>query len=185
MTAGIEARYDALAESVAAARPSRLPMRCRRVAVQLCAAPAELSRTQQPASVHEQVRQPRRDLQTMQVLGQATVSHLLEPEHALDHPDAVLNLRAHAGLASVHRPDALIDPAAHGGHRETDLAMLALFGLPHLDDVLAAYDDERPLRPGWRRRTALHQLYPVGVHAVLFGGHYVAQLDRLLTSLHA
>jgi fructosamine-3-kinase len=79
----------------------------------------------------------------------------------------------------------LIDPAAHGGHRETDLAMLALFGLPHLDDVLAAYDDERPLRPGWRRRTALHQLYPVGVHAVLFGGHYVAQLDRLLTSLHA
>ncbi len=79
----------------------------------------------------------------------------------------------------------LIDPAAHGGHRETDLAMLALFGLPHLDDVLAAYDDERPLRPGWRRRTTLHQLYPVGVHAVLFGGHYVAQLDRLLTSLHA
>jgi fructosamine-3-kinase len=27
----------------------------------------------------------------------------------------------------------LIDPAAHGGHRESDLAMLALFGLPHLD----------------------------------------------------
>ena len=25
----------------------------------------------------------------------------------------------------------LIDPAAHGGHRETDLAMLALFGCPH------------------------------------------------------
>ena len=77
----------------------------------------------------------------------------------------------------------LIDPAAHGGHRETDLAMLALFGLPHLEDVLAAYDDERPLRAGWRRRVALHQLYPVGVHAVLFGGHYVAQLDRLLSSL--
>ena len=28
----------------------------------------------------------------------------------------------------------LIDPAAHGGHRETDLAMLALFGCPYLDD---------------------------------------------------
>ena len=27
----------------------------------------------------------------------------------------------------------LIDPAAHGGHRETDLATLALFGAPHLD----------------------------------------------------
>ncbi|ASR56697.1 MULTISPECIES: fructosamine kinase family protein [Cellulomonas] len=77
----------------------------------------------------------------------------------------------------------LIDPAAHGGHRETDLAMLALFGLPFLDDVLAAYDDERPLRPGWRRRVGLHQLYPVGVHALLFGGHYVSHLARLLDPL--
>ena len=42
----------------------------------------------------------------------------------------------------------LIDPAAHGGHRETDLAMLALFGCPHLDDVLAAYDEAAPLAPG-------------------------------------
>lgn len=77
----------------------------------------------------------------------------------------------------------LVDPAAHGGHRETDLAMLALFGLPHLEDVQAAYADERPLRAGWRRRVALHQLYPVAMHAVLFGGHYAAQLDRLLTSV--
>lgn len=77
----------------------------------------------------------------------------------------------------------LVDPAAHGGHRESDLAMLALFGLPHLDDVLVAYDDERPLRAGWRRRVALHQLYPVGMHAVLFGGHYGARLDRLLTAV--
>ncbi|MFI2752342.1 fructosamine kinase family protein [Cellulomonas sp. P22] len=73
----------------------------------------------------------------------------------------------------------LIDPAAHGGHRESDLAMLALFGLPHLDDVLAAYQDVHPLRSGWPRRVGLHQLYPVGVHAVLFGGHYVEQLRRL------
>ena len=29
----------------------------------------------------------------------------------------------------------IIDPAAHGGHRETDLAMMALFGLPHLQRV--------------------------------------------------
>ena len=39
----------------------------------------------------------------------------------------------------------LVDPAAHGGHRETDLAMLALFDLPHLDRVLAAYDEAAPL----------------------------------------
>jgi fructosamine-3-kinase len=70
----------------------------------------------------------------------------------------------------------LIDPAAHGGHRETDLAMLALFGCPHLDVVLAAYDDEAPLADGWRRRVPLHQLFPLLVHVVLFGGGYAAQV---------
>jgi fructosamine-3-kinase len=68
----------------------------------------------------------------------------------------------------------LLDPAAHGGHRETDLAMLALFGYPHLDRVLAGYQDTAPLAPGWRARVALHQLFPLLVHAVLFGGSYGA-----------
>ena len=68
----------------------------------------------------------------------------------------------------------LIDPAAHGGHRETDLAMLDLFGLPHLDRVLAAYDETWPLDDGWRQRVPLHQLHPLLVHAALFGGGYGA-----------
>jgi fructosamine-3-kinase len=70
---------------------------------------------------------------------------------------------------------ALIDPAAHGGHRESDLAMLALFGCPHLDAVLAAYDEVAPLADGWRERMPLHQLFPLLVHVVLFGGGYGAQ----------
>ena len=74
----------------------------------------------------------------------------------------------------------LIDPAAHGGHRETDLAMLALFGLPFLDETLAGYQEVHPLRAGWRGRMGLHQVYPVGVHALLFGGGYAAQLARLV-----
>jgi fructosamine-3-kinase len=69
----------------------------------------------------------------------------------------------------------LVDPAAHGGHRETDLAMLALFGNPYLDRTLAAYDEEFPLADGWRRRVPLHQLHPLLVHAALFGGGYGAQ----------
>ncbi|MCF7548500.1 fructosamine kinase family protein [Pseudonocardia sp. WMMC193] len=69
----------------------------------------------------------------------------------------------------------LIDPAAHGGHRETDLAMLALFGLPHLDTVLAAYDEVAPLADGRAARVPLHQLFPLLVHAVLFGGGYAHQ----------
>jgi fructosamine-3-kinase len=66
----------------------------------------------------------------------------------------------------------LIDPAAHGGHRETDLAMLALFGAPYLDRILGAYADQAPLAPGWRQRVPLHQLHPLLVHVVLFGGVY-------------
>jgi fructosamine-3-kinase len=69
----------------------------------------------------------------------------------------------------------VIDPAAHGGHRETDLAMLALFGLPHLGRVLDAYDEAAPLAEGWRDRVGLHQLFPLLVHACLFGGGYAAR----------
>jgi fructosamine-3-kinase len=88
--------------------------------------------------------------------------------------------RIHGDLWSgnvLWSPDGpvLIDPAAHGGHRETDLAMLDLFGLPHLDRVLAAYDETCPLAPGWHERIGLHQLHPLLVHAVLFGGGYGAQ----------
>jgi fructosamine-3-kinase len=73
----------------------------------------------------------------------------------------------------------LVDPAVHGGHRETDLAMLALFGLPFLDRLLAAYNEQWPLLSGWRARVPLHQLHPVLVHAVLFGGSYGTQAGRL------
>ncbi|GAA2728000.1 fructosamine kinase family protein [Cellulomonas aerilata] len=73
----------------------------------------------------------------------------------------------------------LIDPAAHGGHRETDLAMLDLFGLPGLAEVVKGYQEVHPLRPGWRQRLGLHQLFPVGMHAVLFGGGYVARTCEL------
>lgn len=66
----------------------------------------------------------------------------------------------------------LVDPAAHGGHRETDLAMLRLFGAPHLERIVAAYHEHWPLAEGWRERVGLHQLHPLLVHAVLFGGSY-------------
>ncbi len=69
----------------------------------------------------------------------------------------------------------LIDPAAHGGHRETDLAMLRLFGCPHLERVLASYREAAPLADGWADCVGLHQLFPLLVHAVLFGRGYGEQ----------
>lgn len=66
----------------------------------------------------------------------------------------------------------LIDPAAHGGAGETDLAMLALFGLPELDRVERAYAETAGLAADWRQRTGLHQLHPVLVHAASHGPSY-------------
>jgi fructosamine-3-kinase len=66
----------------------------------------------------------------------------------------------------------LIDPAAQGGHRETDLAMLALFGAPQVDRILACYREVAPLADGWQARVPLHQLHPLLVHVCLFGAAY-------------
>jgi fructosamine-3-kinase len=67
----------------------------------------------------------------------------------------------------------LIDPAAHGGHRETDLAELALFGgAPYVDTIVAAYQEVHPLADGWRERIPLHQLHLLLVHTAAFGEAY-------------
>jgi fructosamine-3-kinase len=73
----------------------------------------------------------------------------------------------------------LIDPAAHGGHREFDLAMMQLFG-GFGPACVDAYDDAFPLGSGWRARIPLHQLAPLAVHAIKFGGGYAAATERAL-----
>ncbi len=73
----------------------------------------------------------------------------------------------------------LIDPMAHGGHAETDLAALSVFGFPRLSEVYAGYDAESALAAGWQERIALHQLTMIIMHAVLFGGGYTASALEL------
>jgi fructosamine-3-kinase len=72
----------------------------------------------------------------------------------------------------------LVDPSAHGGHRETDLAMLQLFGGVDGTAVRAAYEDVAPLAGGWPDRVALHQLVPLLAHVVLFGASYAGATHR-------
>jgi fructosamine-3-kinase len=102
---------------------------------------------------------------------------------SVDEPPARLHGDLWSGNVLWCPDGVLIDPAAHGGHRETDLAMLALFGAPHLPEIFAGYAEAHPLAPGWQGRVRLHQLYPLAVHAVLFGGGYVGQTRRLLGEL--
>lgn len=68
----------------------------------------------------------------------------------------------------------LIDPHAQGGHAETDIAMLDLFGLDHFDVVVASYREVAPFADGWEERLGLQQLQPLLVHSWLFGGHYTS-----------
>lgn len=76
----------------------------------------------------------------------------------------------------------LIDPAAHGGHREFDLAMMRLFG-GFGEACFGSYEDTYPLRDGWRERVPLHQLAPLIVHAIKFGGGYVRATEEALARL--
>jgi fructosamine-3-kinase len=76
----------------------------------------------------------------------------------------------------------LIDPSVHGGYPEEDLAMLGLFG-PVPDRTIEAYLDVRSLPAGWEERVELFRLFPLLVHAVLFGGGYRSQAEDIIRRL--
>lgn len=74
---------------------------------------------------------------------------------------------------------AIYDPAVYFGHREMDIAMSRLFG--GFDrEFYEGYDSIYPLENGWEERIKLCNLYPILVHANLFGGGYIEQAIRLL-----
>ena len=76
----------------------------------------------------------------------------------------------------------LIDPAAHGGHRLEDLAMLSLFGAPFLEEIFAGYEAEHPLPGDWERDLPAHVLFGLLAHVKLFGEAYI---DRTVATAEA
>ncbi|MFP1694212.1 fructosamine kinase family protein [Gardnerella swidsinskii] len=82
-----------------------------------------------------------------------------------------------------HTEAVLIDPAAHGGHREEDLAMLHLFGISYFRQILDGYQSVHPLKAGFEQRMIIWQLYPIAGHCVFFGGGYVSEYRNMCESL--
>jgi fructosamine-3-kinase len=118
----------------------------------------------------------------------SAVAHTFEQLYArLDEwvgpPEPPARLHGDLWGGNLHVDDSggacLVDPAPYGGHREVDLAMMRLFG-GFGERVFSAYHEAWPLAPGFERRIALYQLYPLLVHVNLFGGSYVAAVRREL-----
>ena len=103
-----------------------------------------------------------------------------EPEHpSLLHGDIwTTNVLAANGHIS-----AFLDPAVYYGHPEIELAFITLFstfGTPFFD----AYHALRPIRPGFfETRRDIYNLYPLLVHARLFGASYLSSVESTLARL--
>lgn len=73
----------------------------------------------------------------------------------------------------------LVDPAAHYGLRESELAFTTMFG-GFDESFYAAYAEAFPLEPGFAERIPIYNLYPLLVHVNLFGGGYLTAVERVL-----
>lgn len=103
------------------------------------------------------------------------------PELMPEEPPALLHGDLWSGncMCTINGSAAIYDPAVYYGHREMDLGMTQLFG-GFATAFYLAYDNAYPLDAGWQERLPVTQLYPVLVHAVLFGSHYVQQAANIL-----
>ncbi len=83
-------------------------------------------------------------------------------------------------LVDENGEPALIDPAAHYGWREADIAMTLLFGgLPH--EFYVTYDEEWPMETHWRARVPLYNLYHLLNHLNIFGVSYLEQVQTTIS----
>ena len=84
-------------------------------------------------------------------------------------------------LITANGNPAIFDPAIYYGHREMDIGMTKLFG--GFDQrFYDAYNNVYPLENNWKQRLSLTQLYPLLLHALLFGGHYIQSARTIIKS---
>lgn len=78
---------------------------------------------------------------------------------------------------------AFVDPAIYFGHPEVELAFIALFST-FGDAFFARYRERGTLAAGFfELRCDIYNLYPLLVHAALFGSSYGARVDRIARRL--
>ncbi|MCH8553543.1 MAG: fructosamine kinase family protein [Schleiferiaceae bacterium] len=116
-------------------------------------------------------RIPAADLSTYQLFCDKFATYVPQEVPALLHGD----LWGGNYIVNAEGLPCVIDPAVSFGHRESDLAMMRLFGgFSH--DVFHYYNQYFPLEKGWQERVPVFSVYPLLVHVVLFGGSYIAKL---------
>lgn len=115
------------------------------------------------------------DLQRVERLC-ARLAELIPPQ-----PPALLHGDLWSGnaITDQHGAPALIDPAAHYGWAEAELAMTALFGgFP--EAFYRAYEEALPPAAGYRGRFAIYNLYHLLNHLNLFGEGYYSSVSSIL-----
>ena len=108
------------------------------------------------------------------------VDHL--PELIPAQPASLLHGDLWSGnaLSDARGAPAIIDPAAHYGWAEAELAMTTLFGA-FPSDFYQAYEEIRPLEPGYYARFPIYNLYHLLNHLNIFGRGYLGQVQAILS----